>query len=64
MGAIITGLILFHKPQLLDSTKETLWCSDEQGTIESPNYIVFYRVLIQTRTVEIFRVEDAAQHVP
>jgi addiction module RelE/StbE family toxin len=29
-----------------------------------PNYIVFYRVLAETRTVEILRVKHAAQQTP
>ena len=29
-----------------------------------PNYIIFYRVLAETRTVEILRVKHAAQQVP
>lgn len=29
-----------------------------------PNYIVFYRVLAEARTVEILRVKHAAQQVP
>ena len=29
-----------------------------------PNYIVFYRVLAATNTVEILRVKHVAQHVP
>lgn len=29
-----------------------------------PNYIVFYRVLAEDRTVEILRVKHAAQQVP
>ncbi|MBU1655831.1 MAG: type II toxin-antitoxin system RelE/ParE family toxin [Gammaproteobacteria bacterium] len=29
-----------------------------------PNYIVFYRVLAETRTVEILRVKHAAKQVP
>lgn len=29
-----------------------------------PNYIVFYRVLAETRTMEILRVKHAAQQVP
>lgn len=29
-----------------------------------PNYIVFYRVLAEARTVEILRVKHAAQQIP
>ncbi|MDP3091943.1 MAG: type II toxin-antitoxin system RelE/ParE family toxin [Nitrospira sp.] len=29
-----------------------------------PHYIVFYRVLVETRTVQIVRVKHAAQQVP
>ena len=29
-----------------------------------PNYIIFYRVLAEARTVEILRVKHAAQQVP
>lgn len=29
-----------------------------------PNYIVFYRVLAEARTIEILRVKHAAQQVP
>lgn len=29
-----------------------------------PNYIIFYRVLAETRTVEILRVKHAAQQTP
>lgn len=29
-----------------------------------PNYIVFYRVQAETRTIEILRVKHAAQQVP
>ncbi|MDE2463167.1 MAG: type II toxin-antitoxin system RelE/ParE family toxin [Alphaproteobacteria bacterium] len=29
-----------------------------------PNYIVFYRVLVETRTIEILRVKHAAQQMP
>ena len=29
-----------------------------------PNYIVFYRVLVEARTVEILRVKHAAQQTP
>ena len=29
-----------------------------------PNYIVFYRVLAEARTVEILRVKHAAQQTP
>ncbi len=29
-----------------------------------PNYIIFYRVQIETRTVQILRVKHAAQQVP
>jgi toxin ParE1/3/4 len=29
-----------------------------------PNYIVFYRVLAEARTVEILRVKHAAQQAP
>lgn len=32
--------------------------------IVHPNYLVFYRVLTDTRTVEILRVKHAAQQVP
>jgi len=32
--------------------------------IVHPNYIVFYRVLAQARTVEILRVKHAAQKTP
>lgn len=32
--------------------------------IVHPNYIVFYRVLAEARTVEILRVKHAAQQVP
>lgn len=29
-----------------------------------PNYIVFYRILIKTDTVEVLRVKHAAQQIP
>ena len=29
-----------------------------------PNYVIFYRVLAEVRTVEILRVKHAAQRVP
>lgn len=29
-----------------------------------PNYIVFYRVLVEARTIEILRVKHAAQQMP
>lgn len=32
--------------------------------VVQPNYIVFYRVLAETRTVEILRVKHAAQQMP
>lgn len=32
--------------------------------VEHPNYIVFYRVLTEARTVEILRVKHAAQQTP
>lgn len=32
--------------------------------VAHPNYIIFYRVLDESRTVEILRVKHAAQQVP
>ncbi len=32
--------------------------------VAHPNYIVFYRVLAESRTVQILRVKHAAQQIP
>jgi addiction module RelE/StbE family toxin len=37
---------------------------DVRELVVHPNYIVFYRVLHETRTVEILRVKHAAQQTP
>lgn len=37
------------------------WLSE---LVAHPNYIIFYRVLAESRTVEILRVKHAAQQTP
>lgn len=38
--------------------------ADARELVAHPNYVVFYRVLAETRTVQILRVKHAAQQVP
>ncbi len=54
---------LAHHPELGREGRPGLpdWLRE---LIVQPNYIVFYRVLAEARTVEILRVKHAAQQTP
>jgi len=54
---------LAHHPELGRQGRPGLsdWLRE---LVVHPNYIVFYRVLAGTRTVEILRVKHAAQQTP
>jgi addiction module RelE/StbE family toxin len=57
-----TGMLAQH-PQLGRQGRPGLpeWLRE---LVVHPNYIVFYRVLTESRTVEILRVKHAAQQMP
>ncbi len=38
--------------------------ADVRELVAHPNYIIFYRVLAEARTVQILRVKHAAQQTP
>lgn len=54
---------LAHHPELGSTGRPGLpdWLLE---LVVHPNYIVFYRVLAEVRTVQILRVKHAAQQVP
>ena len=51
---------LAHHPELGRSSR----LEDVRELVIHPNYIVFYRVLTELRTVQVLRVKHAAQQQP